>query len=1407
MLPRPDFPKHVPPLGQAVRILLLEDDPISVEIVGTYLRRIAFADSELHSAATVADALALLAQAEVDLVIADLHLPDSDGAATIEALVQAVGCPVIAITSDRDSSLRDATLACGAYDFVQKSDLTEAALLRLVRLAAMQARTFRSLRESEARFRSLSALTSDWFWETDAEHRFVRMPSRVTAVTGLGPQAYVGKPRWEVPGLEPVSGDWVAHQQVLARRESFRDLQLLQVRADGSRCYLQISGEPVYNADGSFRGYHGTAKDVTARKQEESLLRLEHAVSQCLATGQSAPQAIRDLMEAVCETEGWGCARFFVLDAAAGLMRFEQGWARPGGRFDAFIAGSRTLTFNRGTGLVGKVWESGEPLWVSDASSDRRVAHRSLAREHEMHGALVFPVSALDRTVGVVSISSDTIREPDARVLGTIRTIGSQLGLFLQRCWAEEALRGSEERFRQTFELAGSGMAHVSLEGSFLRVNRSLCRTLGYPEQELVGRAVKEISHPEDRDATDAARQQLRMGEADYLRAQKRYLRRDGVTVWVDLTVALARDAAGNPLYEIAVLDDITDRKNAESALRESEARFRTLTELTSDWYWEQDAELRFVSTGGTTDARGGITPQAHVGLRRWELPQTEIVGQSWDEHRRILEARAPFTDLLLRRTPESGEVRYVSVAGQPIFDARGSFAGYRGVAKDVTNRIASELALRRFRAGLDAAGDMVFLVDARTSTYLDFNETACRTLGYERHEMLGMNTQAVRLDRTHEELLEDYRALGAAPGASTISVGTYRRKDGSTFPVEVTRRLLETSDGAVVVATARDLTERMHAEQAQAAHLRYQERVARFGQSALVKSEPTELIEKAVQAVLEALGAEAVAYLETDPGVGGFVLRTVVGLADAGANAGSVACERGDPILQVMLSGTRLLTEGGKLPLAWARELGSAALIPVRSDEKVRGVLCVCYRQSDAFGAEEVNFVEATASVLSTALQRIDSEGRLAYLAQFDPLTGLPNRTLLADRFSQMIEQAGRRNSALAALFIDLDEFKVVNDTLGHAGGDALLKEVAARLQSTVRSGDTVARISGDEFAIVLADLARPEDAAHVAQKVIDGFSTAMEVHGKEVFVTASVGIAAFPADGTNAEALIGAADAAMYRAKQSGRNAYQFFTAEINQRSRARAQMGSELRRALEREEFALVYQPKYYLADRRPSGAEALLRWKHPERGTVSPAEFIPVLEETGLIVPVGEWVIRRACEDLKSWLAAGLSIGPVSVNLSARQFRLQDLDVRIKAQVASAGVDAGLLELEITESQLMQDPDHAIRVMRALREAGMRIAIDDFGTGYSSLAYLTRFPVGTLKIDRSFVRDMAKDKNDATIVRTIIEMAHSLGYTVIAEGVETEEQATFLRLLRCEQVQGFLFARPMPAAELLSALGIH
>ncbi|HEX6319332.1 MAG TPA: EAL domain-containing protein [Burkholderiales bacterium] len=593
----------------------------------------------------------------------------------------------------------------------------------------------------------------------------------------------------------------------------------------------------------------------------------------------------------------------------------------------------------------------------------------------------------------------------------------------------------------------------------------------------------------------------------------------------------------------------------------------------------------------------------------------------------------------------------------------------------------------------------------------LRVNRRLCELLGFAEGELVGRSIADI-----------------SQPAAGHRRERRFQRKDGSEVWVDLTIAPVNDAEGVrqYDIAVVEDITERKQAEARRAAHTRYQEAIAAFGQSALAMRDAGGLTDEALRTVRRALGTNEVTYA------------------------------------------------GGAL--------------------RVPGILC----------EEAESFLATANSLLSTGLQRIESEMRASFLAQFDPLTGLPNRALLADRFSQMILQAGRRGAMLGVLFVDLDDFKLVNDTLGRAGGDELLKEAARRLQLVVRPGDTLARVSGDEFAIVLADLARQEDAALVAHKLLERLAEPFMLLGQETFVTASVGIAAFPGDGADAETLLGAADAAMARAKQSGRNAYHFFTAEITQRTRVRAQLALELRRAMERNEFGLVYQPKIDLATGSACGAEALLRWHHPERGTIAPAEFVPMLEETGLIVPVGEWVIRRACEDLKEWQASGLKVLPVAVNLSARQFRQQQLDARIRALVRNAGVDPQLIELEITESQLMQDPDHAVRVLNALRDGGIRIAIDDFGTGYSSLAYLTRFPVASLKIDRSFVADALSDAADAAIVRTIIDMAHTLSFTVVAEGVETDGQMNFLRQFGCEQGQGFLFARPMSAVQFAALI---
>jgi diguanylate cyclase (GGDEF)-like protein/PAS domain S-box-containing protein len=424
--------------------------------------------------------------------------------------------------------------------------------------------------------------------------------------------------------------------------------------------------------------------------------------------------------------------------------------------------------------------------------------------------------------------------------------------------------------------------------------------------------------------------------------------------------------------------------------------------------------------------------------------------------------------------------------------------------------------------------------------------------------------------------------------------------------------------------------------------------------------------------------------------------------------------------------------------------------------------------------------------------------EEQLVYQATHDPLTGLPNRNLLQDRLGQALAlEAFRRRNPIGVMFLDLDNFKKVNDTLGHTVGDMLLKAVANRLRNCVRGGDTVSRLGGDEYILVLPNVKEMHDVTTVAKKLIGVFSTPFLLMGHEIYITASIGIALFPSDGDTVDALLKNADAAMYHAKEQGKNNYQFYSEEMNTRVFERMALETSLHRALRQQEFLLYYQPRVDLRTGRISGVEALVRWNHPEMGLVPPARFIPLAEETGLIVPIGEWVLRTACAQNKAWQDAGLPPLRMAVNLSARQFRQENLIQMVADALAETGLDPRWLELELTESLLMERAEQSVSILRSLADMGIDIAVDDFGTGYSSLGYLKRFPITNLKIDQSFIRDIASDPDDAILVRTIITMAHGLGMKTVGEGVESLEQIDFLYRHGCEEVQGYYFSRPLTA----------
>jgi diguanylate cyclase (GGDEF)-like protein/PAS domain S-box-containing protein len=448
--------------------------------------------------------------------------------------------------------------------------------------------------------------------------------------------------------------------------------------------------------------------------------------------------------------------------------------------------------------------------------------------------------------------------------------------------------------------------------------------------------------------------------------------------------------------------------------------------------------------------------------------------------------------------------------------------------------------------------------------------------------------------------------------------------------------------------------------------------------------------------------------------------------------------------------------------------------------------------------------------AVLGTAFdvtERKRAEEQIRTLAYHDTLTGLPNRLLFHDRLQVAVAQAHRAGGHLALLFLDLDRFKVINDSLGHGLGDRLLQEVGLRLRGSLREGDTVSRLGGDEFTLLLPGIGRAVDAAKVAEKILETLREPIRVEGHDLFVTASIGIALYPEDGAGAEALVKNADTAMYRAKEQGRDNYQLYTAAMNATALERLALESALRRALSANELVLHYQPLLEIASGRIHAVEALLRWRHPERGLIPPAEFIPLAEVTGLIVTMGPWILRSACAQVQAWRAAGFPGLSLAVNLSARQFQQPDLAELVTRILEETGLPPRHLDLEVTESYAMQNPEQAIDTLRQLKALGVRLSIDDFGTGYSSLSYLKRFPIDTLKIDKSFVGDITRDADDATIVTAVIAMAHALKLTVVAEGVETEDQLAFLAARRCDRMQGYLFSYPLPPEESRVLLGRH
>ena len=832
-------------------------------------------------------------------------------------------------------------------------------------------------------------------------------------------------------------------------------------------------------------------------------------------------------------------------------------------------------------------------------------------------------------------------------------------------------------------------------------------------------------------------------------------------------------------------ISDITSRKCIELALVERERFWSDVVRTVPDTLYVHDIPGKRV-----------LFSNHHLGLQLG-YSETELnsMGESFWEHilhpddgdyyRRIRNLQQVVGDGLLlesqlRWRRKDGGWRWFSIREQALArDAAGRVSRLIGVAKDITEQIEGSESLRnseqRYRLLAESISDVIFSTnDALQLNYV--SPSVEPVLGYGPDWLVAngfhsLATNPQQLSGLYQ-LLEQVRSALGAPAQMAelrqqlqpqLFVFDCLRADGHKIPVEL--RLVPMWDASGrfegLLGIGRDVGQQRRAEK----DMRMAATVFEHSTAAILVTDPAGYIVQVNKAFSRVSGYSSAQVLDQLPSM-------------------LTADRQQASHLQYILG--QLNQRGSWEGEVWLKR---------RNDETFPAWVGITAVQDDE--GDLVSYV----CFFSDISERKASEQRIHRLAYYDALTQLPNRTLFQDRLHTALQHGERHQEWVALMFLDLDRFKPINDSLGHAAGDRMLKEVAVRLAACVDDDDTVARMGGDEFTLLLQPAASREAALnraiHVAEQILASLVRPFILEGREFFVTASVGIALSPQDGNELSQLMKNADTAMYHAKEHGKNNFQFYQADMNASALERLELESDLRHALEQGEFVLYYQPQFSGDGKRLTGVEALLRWQHPRRGLVPPDDFIPVLEELGLVVQVGDWVLAEACRQLKSWHAAKIRVPKVSVNLSTRQFAEGDLDRRIAAILEDSGIAPACLELELTESILMQDVASAMRTLADLKRLGLCIAIDDFGTGYSSLNYLKQFPIDVLKIDRSFVDGVPEGEQDTQIARAIIAMAHSLNLAVIAEGVETQAQLDFLREHDCDEVQGYLLGRPMPS----------
>jgi diguanylate cyclase (GGDEF)-like protein/PAS domain S-box-containing protein len=1178
-----------------------------------------------------------------------------------------------------------------------------------------------------------------------------------------------------------------------------RNREKRYVRKDGTTVWVAVSAASAPAASGGGPTFVAIIQDITARKLAEERLRRvargRRLMAECSRILVHAPDEAR-LLKAMCAAlvGPGGYALAYVGMAEHDEAKSIRLVAQAGG--DENYARSARPSWGegeRGQATSGRAIRLGTTQAVADIVADPALAlWHDLARAQGFHSVVSLPLSRLGVPFGALTIHAQERNAFDTNEIGLLEELAADLayGIISLRTRVAHAasvakLLESEERTRRYFEMGPIGMAIMSPAMEWLDVNQQLCAMLHYDRDELLRTSWSDVVHADDRDADHDQLDRVNAGVIDGYALTLRMTRSTGQPMIASIAVKCVKRLDGAVDYLLVQIEDVTERKRQEVALKQASERLAQQSRLF-------DASLSALSDlAFTLDAQGCFLYANASLLNVWGLPLADVVGKNFFDlgypHDQAALLHRQVRQVVEQKRKVVDETRYAGPAGSPrdyeyilnpVFAPDGSVEMIAGSGRDITERKLAEDALRagereqrQLVVELDVERER--LIAAQAVAKVGSWETDLATFAViwssEVHRIY--ETDAASFCPTHASFLgfihrDDRQKVEAAfrdslhQSAAAAIEHRIVMPDGRVKIVEEHWQVFHDAEGQPLRAlgTSQDITERTHVED----QFRLQaDLLAAVGEAVIATD-------------LEGKITYSNRYAES---LYGWTASEMHG-RDIGDVAPVAPSDAGAKDLRASIS----------TGVSWSGELNI-----LRRDGTPFPVQVSISPIHDKTGA-----LIGTIGVSADISERKLYEGRIEYLATHDALTDLPNRNLLNDRLTQASGHAQRSSESVAVIFLDLDHFKFFNDAYGHPLGDALLKAVAVRLKATVRQADTVARLGGDEFVVLATDLADPLlGASEVARSIVAALAQPFAIDGREFTVTASMGISLYPVDGTNLDELLKNADAAMYRAKDSGRNDYKFYATEMSQKATARVTMELALRHAARLGQFELHYQPLIEMRTGEVSGLEALIRWRHPELGMIAPADFIPLAEETGLIVSIGDWVLKTACEQNKAWQDAGLPALAIGVNLSALQLRQPGFVAGVERVLAESGLAARCLNLELTESMVMGTADAVIASLQQLRALGVTLSMDDFGTGYSNLGHLTHLPLDILKIDRSFISGLPGHQGAASIARAIVSMGHSLGMRVVAEGVETVEQAEFLRSIWCEYAQGYLFCKPLGA----------